>query len=722
MSSRFNKHRCNSSWNPRRGAIVLLGLLLAVLAALAPPFPAWAQGPEAGRRIAIRIEGNRSLSERTLRRAADTELAAFIQNDGREADLADAAFQMELAYRAEGYAFAEAAYDLVVRDTALQAVIRIEEGPQVALTEITFPGRSEVPAEALEALVLSSGGLFGAQDFRPFVRARIDAGAARIRDFYLARGYLDVTVGEPRLDFAEDRRRVQVALPIDEGRRYRLTALKFSGDLPQAAADDLRALRDELLGTPYNRSQRLVVSSRLEEIYGNLGYADMLATLEEERLPPPRGILLTAEITSGEVVTIEAVNVAGNAKTSTAFIRRRVQLEPGDRYSLTARRESFRTLYRTGLFTRVDLALAEAQAPGGRDLVVTVEEGPSREFFIEPGWGSYELLRLKLGLREKNLFGSGRTLGIETSVSAKSRQATLSLVDPWFLNTEVTADFPLYYSYREEPSFTREDIGLSTSFSRPFGDHLSGTAAYTLRNTDISDVDADAGDEVVEETYNFASVKGQVTYDDRDDPFYPTRGRRFTLGLEHADQALGGEITFSRFTAGVRYFHAFDPDTVLGLRYAAGFIYPGGGEGTVPIGERFFNGGENSVRSFRQSELGPKDLSGDPVGGLAFNTVNVELRRRLVGDLSGTLFFDLGNVAPNRSYTERGRRVPESSSEAVSDTLDDFFSDFRYGVGVGLQYKLPIGPLRADLAFNPDADEDRDEDGWVFHFSVGMAF
>jgi outer membrane protein assembly factor BamA len=290
------------------------------------------------------------------------------------------------------------------------------------------------------------------------------------------------------------------------------------------------------------------------------------------------------------------------------------------------------------------------------------------------------------------------------------------------LNTEITADFPLFYNYREEPSFTREDVGLSASFSRPFGAHVSGTAGYTLRNTDISDVDADAGEDVVAETYNFASLKVQGTYDDRDDPFYPTRGRRFTLGLEHADEVLGGEITFTRLTAGMRYFHAFGPDTVLGLRYTTGFIFPGGGEGTVPIGERFFNGGENSVRSFRQSELGPKDPSGDPVGGLAFNTVNVELRRKLIGDLSGALFFDMGNVAPNRSYSERGRQAPENSSEAVSDTLDDYFTDFRYGVGAGLQYMLPIGPVRADLAFNPDADHDRDEDDWVFHFSVGMAF
>jgi len=635
----------------------------------------------------------------------------------------DAVFQMEVAYRGAGYAFAEVTYDLRTRDDHVQAVFTITEGPLVMLEEIAFSGNTTVAKEDLQALFLPSRALFNLTDRRPFVQSEIREGIGRVRDFYLARGYLDVTVGEPRLDFAADRSRVRVEIPLSEGRRYRLTDIHFQGDIPEAVEERLQVLRQEMLGQDYNRSQLLVIQSRLEEIYGNLGYAEMTVDVVEKRLPAPDGIRLEAAITSGAAYTIGDIQVRGNAKTREAFIRRRLKLQTGDVYSLTGERDSFRALYRTGLFSKVDLALEDQGRPGERTLVVSVTESPSREFYIEPGWGSYELLRLKLGWREKNLLGGGRSVGLESVVSTVSRQVSLTLVDPWFLNTEITADVPLYYSYREEPSFTREDIGVSPSFSRQLSDHVSATAAYNLRNTDISDVDpAAALEDIDTESYNFASIKLQSTYDDRDDPFYPARGKRLSFSIEHADSALGGDITFTRLTAGMRYFYSLNPDTVLGLRYATGFIYPGPGETTVPISERFFNGGENSVRSFKQSELGPKDLSGDPVGGLAFNTINVELRRRLIGDLSGSLFFDLGNVAPNQSYSERGRRPPEDRSDAVSDTLDDFFRDFRPGIGVGLQYKLPIGPVRLDVAFNPDADEDRDEDDWVFHFSVGMAF
>lgn len=722
MFSNSNSDRFRNQSTKPRGQVRIRRLILVALALFFLPSLLRAEEEAVNRGIEVRFHGNHNISESDLRRAAREELKAFERNDGRKADLDDAVFQMRLAYRAAGYAFATLDYDQTVRDDALQVDIRVTEGPRVAVDKIAFTGRVDASAGDLEALMGLPEGLLGPKAAPPFVQSQIEAGIARVRDFYLARGYLDVAVGEPRFLYSEDRTRVSVEIPLSEGRRYRLTDIRFRGDLPEAAAEGLAAVRHEMVGAAYNHSHRLVLRSRLEEIYGNLGYAEMRVDIEEERLPAPKGILLTATIRSGASLTIGEVRVQGNEKTSAAFIRRRIQLMPGDRYSLTGRRESFRSLYRSGLFARVDLSLEDRGRPGQRDLVVSVEERPSRAFFIEPGWGSYELLRLKMGFRQKNLFGSGRSLGIETTASVKARQVVINLVDPWFLDTEITADLPLSYSYREEPSFTREDIGLAASFSRRLSEHVSATAAYTLRNTDLSDIDADVGEDVRSDTYNFASLSGQGTFDDRDDPFYPTRGKQLAFGLEHADSALGGDVTFTRITTSLRYFHALNPETVLALRYATGFIFPGGGEGSVPISERFFNGGESSVRSFRQSELGPKDLSGDPVGGLAFNTVNVELRRRLMGDLSGSLFFDLGNVAPNRSYSERGRPVPDNSGDAISDTLDDFLSDFRSAIGVGLHYQLPVGPIRCDLAFNPDADDDRDEDQWVFHFSVGMAF
>jgi outer membrane translocation and assembly module TamA len=104
------------------------------------------------------------------------------------------------------------------------------------------------------------------------------------------------------------------------------------------------------------------------------------------------------------------------------------------------------------------------------------------------------------------------------------------------------------------------------------------------------------------------------------------------------------------------------------------------------------------------------------------NVFSIELRQRLIGNLIGTVFVDYGNIAPNRSREEQDDKPYESRSDVISDTCDDFFKDFRPAVGFGLQYLLPIGPARFDFAFNPDNNTQRNENSFVFHFSVGTAF
>jgi outer membrane protein insertion porin family len=349
-----------------------------------------------------------------------------------------------------------------------------------------------------------------------------------------------------------------------------------------------------------------------------------------------------------------------------------------------------------------------------------VEEAHAKELFFEPGWGSYEKLRMRVGFQEKNLFGTGRIFRAQASGSLKARTLSSGLSDPFFLNTDIKADLTAFYNHRVEPSFTREDIGMSFALNKNLAENIQSTAEYMIRTTDISDVDR--FEEQSERAYNYASLKAQATYDTRNDLFFPTTGQRIFASAEHADGLLGSGINLTRLTGGARAFFHLARNTVLGGRYTTGLLVPGRGEVTLPLSERFFNGGENTVRSFKESELGPRDPSGDPAGGYGLNVFSIELRQRLIGNLIGTVFFDYGNIAPNRSREEQGEKPYDSRSDLVSDTLDDFFSDFRPAIGFGLQYLLPVGPARFDFAFNPDSNPQRDEDSFVFHFSVGTAF
>jgi len=670
----------------------------------------------------ISFQGNAALSETALRNAAVQELKAFDQQGHRRSNVDDAAFQMEIAYRKAGYAFAQVDYR-TERVRGMQVVtFNISEGTRVIIKKIDIIGTAGIDAEKLIPFFEGEKtGAFG-QGKLLFIKSNIQSAISQIREFYISQGYLQAVVEPPKISFSEDRTQATVTIQMQEGLRYMIRDVRFRGDLLAAAEDPLRKQRGELVDKPYFRRQKLILQSRVIKVYGNLGYPKAVVEIEEKQGHEPGAVVIVAAIDKGPLVTISDIVVQGNEKTREKFIRSRLPVKPGDRFDLEKQNLSFRQLYRTGLFQKVDVRLEEREGTDSWSLVVDVKEAPSRELYVEPGWGSYEKLRLGAGFVEKNLFGTGRMGSLDVSGSIKARGLIATLSDPWFLNTDVKADLPAYYSRREETSFTRKDMGASIQFSKSLSNHLRVNAGYGFRMTELTDISPDVAEADIPKNYDLAVVNFQTTYDTRNDLFFPTRGQRAFISIEHADRVLGGEISFSRVTGGMRFFMSLARHTILGLRYSAGLIIPGSDDYNLPVSERFFNGGENTVRSFRHSELGPIDGSGDPAGGLAFNVINVELRQRLMSNLTGTVFFDYGNVSPNRTRSELGLPPYESRSEILSDTFEQYFKDFRPSVGCGIQYLLPVGAARIDFAVNPDRDKTRGEDLYAVHFSVGMAF
>jgi len=725
LSSGLNKktsHRFKAPWLWRLICVFLVmptGIIF-----LQPPVLAAETNPAAAESKPYKIvfQGNQALNETTLRKAAVDELTAFKNQGQRRSDVDDAAFQMELAYRKAGHAFATVDYQIEPVAGDLVVTFTVNEGPRVILQKIDITGNATIALQTLLPFFEEDkSGLFG-QGQLLFIKSNIASALSQIRDFYISQGYRDAVVGDAQYSFSDDRTQATVTVSIEEGIQYVVHDILFRGDLIPKAEDNLKKSRQELIGKPYFARRRLILRSRLLEIYGNLGYPNALVEVKEEQGTEPGMVVLAAEITKGPRVTISEILIRGNDKTNETFIRNRLRLKPGGRFKLKWQQRSFRELYRTGLFSKVDLHLEKKEGTDQWPLVVEVTEVPAKEVYFEPGWGSYELLRLKVGFQEKNLFGTGRIFGLEATGSFKAQSLVARLSDPWFLNTKIKADLTGFYSRREEPSFTRKDKGGTLFFTRTLTNRIKATGGYGFRMTDVSDVDPEIEDIDDVRNYDYASLKAQATYDSRSDLFFPLRGQRSFISAEYADSFLGSEITLTRLSGGVRYFFPLTKSTVLGMRYRTGLIVPGTDDFNLPISERFFNGGENTVRSFKQSELGPQDKNGDPVGGLAYNVINIELRQRLIGNLTGSLFLDLGNVSPNRSRDEQGKNAYDSKSDIMSDTFSQYFKDFRTGVGFGLQYQLPVGPARVDFAFNPDRDSDRDEDFFVFHFSVGMAF
>ncbi len=653
--------------------------------------------------VELRFEGNDVLSGRDLRRAIVDELGD-LQRLGTKAATDDAAFAMEEHYRSQGFHEARVEYRYEAEPGGgARARFEIREGPRAVIEAIEIEGAASFEAAELARLFAGErAGLLDRGDLY-YSREAVSGGAGALRSFYRQGGWLRVAVSEPRIAFGPDRTRARVHLEVVEGPRFHLRAVDFAGQAG-LSAEELRSSVEDRLGAPFTPREAVALRSRLIEAHRRRGFPDCRAAYRATRDEESGDVTLLYEIDAGERVSVGAVTVRGNEKTRESFVRERLRLEEGQSYDSEKVRQSFRELYRTGLFESVRIELAEG--PGSeRPLLVELVEAPSREVFVEPGFGSYEGPRLTLGATERNLYGTGLVLQAEATGGALAQEATLSLTDRWLSALELTASAALFGKHRVKPSYTLEELGAALSLAKQWTRSFHTALEYRYSLTGLRDVQVSfegSGTSAEVRDSDVGSLSLALTWDGRDQPVLPPKsGALSQLSFEWGSSAIGSEIDFARVHLRRSQYFELREGTVAALAVRSGAIVPMGSTHAIPLHERFFNGGENSVRSFREDMLGPLDRHGEPRGGEAYSVISAELRQGLAGQLSVALFADAGNVALRHEDWLR-------------------FEDLRGGIGVGLRYLLPIGPLRLDGAVNPDPRPE--ESDWAIHFSVGMAF
>lgn len=667
-----------------------------------------AKSPRTGD-VDVNYTGNTFFDDDDLDRVIARFFQDFASTRFKKSAVDDAAFDIERRYVASGFPSAKIRYRYVERGGERPlAAFQINEGPRARLGAVRFEGNTAMRDKELAPFFAprASGLLEDSEGW--FVEAGVRASLDEVVLAYRSRGYLDARATLAGVDFDASRTVADVRVTIREGVPYRLVSVDVTGGDPRVDAKKIDSISRAYLNKPYYERLSSEIQGRYEELYAGAGFADVTVERTRREANPDGTVALAYAIRAGPLVTVGPITIGGNVRTRSAFVRSRLQLREGRTYSREEERASFGSLFKSGVFDRVSIRVPPApdEDPKAesvvRPLQVDVVEARALEVFLEPGWGSYEEFRVSAGARHKNLFGTGRILDLHGTVGAISQSGSLSLIDPWLFAKDVVAEVTLFGTRRKEPSFLRTEAGIGTSLTRRFSPTVEGLVGYRFRRSDAKDVqvlDNEALDAL--DNVDISEVQGSVAYDTRDNVFQPTRGTFAKLSLEYGGAAVGSELDFARLRAQYAGFLSLNAATVLGWSARTGVVEPLAGTDSIPLQERFFNGGENSVRSFRESELGPKDDSGEPLGGEAFTTFSVELRRRLKGRFEGALFWDTGNLVPrHEDYFE--------------------FNGYKQAFGVGVRYALPVGPIRLDAALNPDPGDF--ESRWTVHVSLGMAF
>ena len=673
------------------------------------------RSPEEPGQALARFEGTLGLPERELRRAAAADLedlALSVTEEARPdpAHADDAAFAVEAALRAAGFPDAVCSFRL---DPASGAVtLSVEAGPRCVLEEVELLGEPQLLSRSQLALLFEGPrlGLLGRGE-PVFVETRVRSAPRAIVREYRARGHLEAAVSEPVIELSEDRTRARVTVTIEEGPRRTLGVVRAADPRTEQAVPGFNELVEALTAVdangerpPFTPRVPVALKGEVLERLARVGHPDATATVRVAEPDAGGRVDLEVGADPGPRVRIGAVRFEGDERTDPEFLASRSTLEAGDPWDVRAERRSTARLYETGFYTRVDSRL---EGDGEeRDLVYLLEARPTREVWVEPGYGSYERLRLRLGARDRNFMGTGQTLKWEAAAAQRALRSTLALVNPWFLREELISDLSVEFNRRELPSFVNQRVGTGAFVTREWDeDGRSATSlGYQFRATRALDVEVGAGapDSLGDDQEaNIASLRLAHTIERRDSPLVPRSGWFAQGSVEAADRALGSELAFTRLVLSGSRLLPLTDDLVLAGALRGGVALPRG-EDELPLQERFFNGGENAVRAFQETRLGPADAAGNPVGGEASLTANLELRQDLWSrGVHAALFVDAGSVS--------------------LDALDWLSpEDPRWGWGVGLRYLLPIGPLRLDLGLNPEPRAGEDE--WVLHLSVGMPF
>ncbi|HEU0209141.1 MAG TPA: BamA/TamA family outer membrane protein [Candidatus Udaeobacter sp.] len=674
----------------------------------------------------IEFRGNTAFKENELRTALKEEITTIQDFGLSPARADDLAFFLEVFYRKHGYAKVDVRY---VIESSESLRLDITEGPQFIVRTVTFEGNAHESADKLFDYVIgpTRERYSALQKQYPFVAADLEEGARLVQRFYLAEGFLNVVVDQPRSDFQNQSNQVDVIVRIHEGHQYFFGRTSFIGQTAYGP-DVLRAQVSDLLQQPYTDVRVQDIPRRLQEYFKRRGYYDVRVEANGAPDEAVNGrVPVEVSISTGPVYHFDGATVNGLQRLNPSFVTKRFTTLHGKIYSPDVLDARFRTLMKTGLFNVLQIKPVPVDGNLLR-LEISAEEAKSKELGFWGGFDTYEGALAGVQVGDRDLFGTGRAGSATIEVSQRSYRGEILYEDPFFFDTNIFFRARASAFTFDYDGYSKFELGGHFDFTKQITKHDELGLAIAIRHVKITDSEIRPTFLLGPTTNYLVNTVGLTnTLDMRESPNVTPRGFLINNTVDLASSALGSDIEFIRSTMRVGYYLPLGPTAVspavIGVERSgtplqhwfrqssiafgarAGVIHSltssASDEATaLPIDERFFIGGATTVRSFGERDLGPHDNHGHPVGGEFYTVFNVEYTFPIFGELQGAIFTDAGNLLP--------------SSEDVG------LNDMRYAIGAGLRYKLPVGPLRLDYGVNPDPRDG--EDFGAFHFSFGFAF
>ena len=672
----------------------------------------------------VRIAGNDKVSTEDIEAALGVQLRTALDT----ARLQEGLQRVLRLYSEAGHVNTRVDYTLTPAENNQTIVtLSVFEGETLLIHKITFEGNRAFSDDELKDVMDTKE-----RWFIPFTsRGRLDPDVltndtAQLSSLYYDNGFVDHKIDEPIvLPRGEG---LEVVIRIQEGERYRVGEVKVGGDIGRTPERLLERV-SLTSGQVFRRSRLLNDVTALQERYADRGYAFVEVTPRTRFNVEERLVNVSYVVKQGPLVYFDEVRIAGNVKTRDKVIRRELEVAEEARFSSARVRESRNALLRTGFFKDVTVSTEKADRDDRINLVVNVEEAPTGAFSVGAGYSTASGFSFRTSLEERNLFGTGRRVSADLTLSKTDQDIVLGFVEPRIFDTRADLGFDVFHTTAEYATWTNRRSGFSTRISAPLRylrlpylgrradvwrsddpdlepgfsilDHLNGGIGYTFFRSKVTDVENDAPLSIEPGASTTSAVTPRLSYDTRNHFFSPTAGTRSTLSVKLA--GLGGDNRFMRSDFSMAWYYPilanFDWGESFALMLGGRIGYADSWtERELPLFERYFAGGINSVRGYEYRTLGPRECprddpgcddpetEGEAVGGNKQLILKTELHFPIANQwgFRGSFFFDQG--------------------QAFGPTENISIEELKRSVGLAMQWQSPIGPVRLSWAFPVNAE------------------
>lgn len=616
----------------------------------------------------ITWRGNQKVDTFTLQKELEIPLCSVFDRQAFN----KAFHKLKAYYIKEGYFEAQLTYqvslDPLTNEVDLEIIV--DEGRSGKIKSIILCGftRDEMD-DILDLMVTKKYNFFTSWITKEgtFNEEAIQQDQFVITNYLQNRGYADAKVVIDITE-AEECNRILVHITATKGAPYSFGRLSFSGNCI-FEDEDIRRQFTICEGGVYSPEAIRATVDKITSFYGRKGYIDAEVNYEP-RLADGCVYNVDFTISEGEPYRVGLIKVFGNCATQSGVILHETLLVPGEVFNTDKLKATEMRLQNVGFFKTVNVYAVRSDeecilGDNYRDVHIEVEETSTGHFGAFFGFSTVESIFGGFNITERSfnsaglpyvwsdglgvLRGGGEYAHFTATIGNKSTSYVFSWTKPYYMDTPWSVGFDIERTTTQyiAKDYDIKALGFTLNAMRQINPFLRFGWHYRIRNSFV-----DVHGRVSRAERKAADLSGLISatgisllYDSTDHPLRPTRGFKSRLDIEFA--GLGGDHSFLAFAYLNTYFYSVSKDGVLKFRGDFKSITPTIWTSTneIPMDERLFLGGDETVRGYRAYKLGPRFSNGDPKGGLSLQFLSVEYIHRFFSRLDGFLFIDSGHLS-----------------------------------------------------------------------------